>query len=93
MTSLFFFAIFTSLFMKKQKIYIFKEVFDMKKIIKVTGKLIKWYMKLNIVMWAFVGIAELVDVHTKNPHIGWYEADDEVLINAWNKYKNYFVRK
>lgn len=79
--------------MKKQKIYIFKEVFDMKKIIKATGKLIKWYFKGCIILWAFVGIADELEIYTKSPHISWYEADDEVLSNAWNKYKNYFVRK
>ena len=65
----------------------------MKKFIKVTGKLIKWYLKLCIAAWAFVGIADALDIQTKNPHINWYDVDDEVLTNAWNKYKNYFVRK
>lgn len=65
----------------------------MKKFIKATGKLIKWYLKLCVMAWAFVGIAELADTYTKNPHINCVEADDEVLSNACNKYKNYFVRK
>lgn len=65
----------------------------MKKIIKVTGKLIKWYLKLCIVLWAFVGVADAIDIKIKNPHINCYETDDEVFSNAWNKYKNYFVIK
>lgn len=65
----------------------------MKKFIKATGKLIKWYFKGCIILWAFVGIADELEIYTKSPHIGWYEADDEVLSNAWNKWKNYFVRK
>ena len=65
----------------------------MKKFIKATGKLIKWYLKLCVMAWAFVGIAELADTYTKNPHISCVEADGEVLSNACNKYKNYFVRK
>lgn len=64
-----------------------------KKISKVTCKIIKWYLKLCVALWAIIGVAEYADKLTKKPYLKWYDAEEEIFDETWQKYKNYFVSR
>lgn len=62
------------------------------KILKILGKVVKWYSILTVGLWAFVGISELADEYVND-----YEKygdvrkpmkmDELIITRAWRRFK------
>lgn len=62
----------------------------MKKALKITGKIIKWYAKLTVYVLAFIGTGQLLKEARKHPEKGVLEVDSDVIEKTVNQYKKYF---
>lgn len=62
----------------------------MKKALKITGKIIKWYAISDVLCLAFIGGGQLLKEKRKHPEQG----NRDCAINAWdkaiNQWKKYF---
>lgn len=62
----------------------------MKKALKITGKIIKWYAKLTVYVLAFIGTGQLFKEVRKHPEKGVIECDEIVFKKSLNQFKKYF---
>lgn len=63
----------------------------MKKAVKVIGKMLKWYVVLDVLLWVFIGIAQYLKILTDRPQTRIIDADVEALANAvfeWKRFLN-----
>lgn len=62
----------------------------MKKALKITGKVLKWYMILDTLYLAFVGASRCLKEYRKYPEKSINECNVNVCNKAVNQYKKYF---
>lgn len=58
----------------------------MKKIMKITGKIVKWYVISDILLLAFTGGGEIVEAVVKNPKESIMDLNLRVYKNAAKKW-------
>lgn len=62
----------------------------MKKALKITGKIIKWYVIFDVICIAFVGTGQLLKECRKHPEKGVIECDRIAFKKSLNQFKKYF---
>ena len=59
----------------------------MKKAIKIIGKITKWYLILDVIIWAYVGVCRFIHLLMKYPQKSILELDEMVLYEAYTEFK------
>lgn len=62
----------------------------MKKAIKIIGKITKWWLILDVIIWAYVGVCRCIHVNMKYPQKSILELDKMVLDEANAEFKKYY---
>lgn len=62
----------------------------MKKAIKIIGKITKWWLILDVIIWAYIGICRLIHLVMKYPQKSILEIDEIVLDEADAEFKKYY---
>lgn len=64
----------------------------MKKAIKIIGKITKWYLILDAIVWAYIGVCRLIHLVMKYPQKSILEIDEIALDEANAEFKKYYNR-
>ena len=62
----------------------------MKKAIKIIGKITKWYLILDVIIWAYVGASRIIHLVMKYPQKSILELDEMALDEANTEFKKLF---
>lgn len=62
----------------------------MKKAIKIIGKITKWYLILDAIVCAYIGVCRIIHLIMKYPQKSILELDKMVLDEANAEFKKYY---
>lgn len=62
----------------------------MKTMFKIIGKIIKWYIIVDILALAFLGEVRIIETIDENPELGMLDANYKAIDNSINSLKRIF---
>lgn len=62
----------------------------MKKAIKIIGKITKWYLILDAIVCAYIGVCRMIHLVMKYPQKSILEIDNIALDEAYAEFKKYY---